>query len=257
MTYPDEAAVRRIEGTPRTLVGMATTTAVRKHGTSSWRGVVQGPVELHQAAGLERSMYATARCIASEYGYGPGAALLSIGECLRWEAAERGCDVYQLLTFRSSAGYTWTHGNYGEQKGRHASTAHDPDARTVAAARACASSRLTGGAGRWFAPKTQDGGRQGTGTLENDAIDIAQSWGARGWAWIGPLPGVDSYVHAVLRKVPAPVSNADLVALVKLGRAGRPTVGPSSPDLATAAVAAHGRPWWMIAAAVGAGVVLS
>lgn len=253
MTYPDAGAVAQIGATPTTRVGPATVTAVRKRGELSWSAVTTGPVELHKASGLERELYALARSVASEAPPG-GAAQLSVAECLRWEAKRRGKDCYQLLTFGTSSAYAWTAGQYGEQKGRHASTSRDPTARSLAAARASASSNLTGGAGRWFAPRVQDRGRQGTATLK-DAATIARSWGAQGWRWIGPLPGVDSYAHAVLRQGDK-TENAELVALIELGRAGKPTIGSSSPDLATAAVAAHGAPWWLLAAG-GAAVLLS
>lgn len=255
MTYPDAAAVAAIDATATGRVGPATTTATLKHGELSWLGVRENPVELHKSAGLDRVLYAIARCVQSEYASGPGAALLSMAEALRWEAKRRGCDEYQLLTWRSSSAYTWTHGKYGEQKGRHASTRLDPTARTVAAARASSSSNLTGGAGRWFGPRTQDSGRQGSTTLEKDAITVARSWGSQGWRWIGPLPGVDSYTHAVMRKGD-PTDNAELVALIELGRRGAATVGASSPHAPTAAVARAGVPWWLLAAG-GAAVLLS
>ena len=235
-----------------TVVGLKTNAVVMKEGSLSWTGREPGPTHLHKAAGLDRNTYAVARCIASEVGSSRHAyALLSVAEAIRNSAKAKGVEPYQLLVCQTAAAYSFTQFVYGEQHGRWASTSRDPTKRTVAVARMALtqSTTATNDGRRWFSPKTQDAGKQGSRKLSYDAVGIAQKWGAEGDEWIGPLPGVASYEHAVFRKASHPVDNRRLVEIIKLGRAqgAVATVGKDSPDEDTALVAERGLPWWAIA----------
>ncbi len=247
----DRAVIDRLNSLKdHTVVGPATVKKVFTEGSLSWNGREPGPVILHEKSGLDRNTYAIARCIASEVGSSRHAsALLSVAEAVRNSAKAKGIEPYQLLVVNTSAAYKFTQYWYGEQHGRWAATSRDPTKRTVEVARLVQSSQtnLTNDGRRWFAPKVQDAGKQGERKLSYDAIGIAEKWGAEGDEWIGPLPGVATYEHAVFRKAGRPVDNRRLIDVIKLGRAGKPTVGTDSEDPATVAVAEQGIPWWAIA----------
>ncbi len=261
--------------TDTTTVGKSTTKAVMKAGELEYRYVTTAVHHLHEAAKLDRDTYAIARCIASEVGHKrPAMYLLTVAECIKNEArawdtpqknpnhpqGEARKSPYFLLCGKTQGEYAFTRGWYGEQHGRWASTAADPSARTVQAARIVLSSEtdFASGGRRWFDPRVQDGGSQGGRKLGYDAIGIARKWALEGWQWIGPLPGVMSYEHIVLRNVGKPIDPHDLIKIIELGRVDeKATLGTTSPDRATATVARTGIPWFLISAGIIGGMAIT
>lgn len=246
-------AIDTVRGSTRSRVGPLTVARLLTDPVTrnQWTGIATSPVDLHKAAGLDRNVYAVARCIKSEVGDENVYSVLAIAETLHNAARRKGIEPYLWLVNLTTASRAWTRFKYGEQSGRRASTRQDPTHRTVAAAKLAASTSLdfVGGAVTWFDPRTQDSGRQGRNDLRFDAVGIANKWAADGYQWVGPMPGIDSYREAAFLK---PVAKADptaLIRVIELGRKGAPLVGPSSPDERTAAVAELGSPWWAIAAA--------
>ena len=168
-------------------------------------------------------------------------------------AKRQDIEPYQWLVALTSESYTWTRFKYGEQHGRRASTRQDPDLRAVEAARIVTSQRVgfVQGAVTWFEPRLQDSGSQGGRKLGEDAGELAARWAKEdGLEWVGPLPGIDSYrTAALLRPVTGrPASAEALTRLIKVGRAGGPTIGPNSPHAETAAVGRTGLPWLALVA---------
>ncbi len=262
-----QSHIATIKAAPRTAVGPKTE-AVTLYGPPDdqgvridWRGVKTSPVDLHKAANLDKDVYAIGRCIVSEVGTSNPYAALAAAECLVNAAKLKGVDPYQWLVASTSSRFIWTKWKYGEQRGRRASTRQDPDARSITAARIALGESIgfVGGATTWFDPKTQDGGRQGTHQLANDAIAIANKWASEdAYEWIGPLPGIDSYRDVCyLRKVKGrPADPSALISLIELGRAGKDTSGPSSPHPQVAAVGKAGQPWLSLVATGAALLIL-
>ncbi len=243
------AADRGTVGRPTTITPIRSPDRAR-----SWDGVAGDRATA--ANGLDLDTYAIARCAASEVS-GPALAWLAVAEACWLEASAAKLSPADLLTRRTSAAYAYTRGRWGEQRGRFASTRHDPTGRHFAAARLAKGAGLVAGARRWLGLKTMDGGRQGGARLTYDAHGIVDKWSLDGWRWIGPLPTIDTYrTLALLRQERGRVDNADLHAVIEHGRAGRPTVGVDSPDRATAAVATHGAPAWALPAAAIAAIAL-
>lgn len=256
MTWQD--AYRTIIGTPRTRVGPATTARLLSDPSGSgntWTGIETSPVALHAAAATDRDLYAIGRCIISEVGDANGYAALAAAETL-WNAARRkGLTPYQWLVGLTNDARDWTKWKYGEQSGRRASTRQDPTLRAITAAkvRQQAGVGFVNGATTWYDPKTQDSGKQGRNDLRFDAVGIANKWAADGYQWIGPLPGIDSYRTVVyLKHVPGRANVEPLLALIKAGRRGEPTLGPASTDERVRAVASSGQPWWIVAGGAAA-----
>ena len=248
--------IGQIESADRGTVGHPTTiAAIRSPDRArSWDGVAGDRAAA--AGGLDVDTYGIARCTASEVS-GPALAWLAVAEACWLEASAAKLRPADLLTQRTSAAYAFTRGRWGEQRGRFASTRHDPTGRHFAAARLAKGAGLVNGARRWLGLRTMDRGRQGSAALAYDAHGIVDKWGADGWRWIGPLPTIDTYrTLALFRKVAGRADNGDLHAVIDLGRAGRPTIGVDSPDPATAAVAARGAPMWAIPVGAIAAIVV-
>lgn len=259
MSLPETIA--KLAATPRTRVGPATSAADRTSGGVTWRGVWESPVDLHRAASLDRNTYAIARCIVSEVGTSNPYKALAAAETIVSAAQRKGIEPYQWLVSLTRDSHQWTRFYYGEQSGRRASTRQDPDARAVAAALHAQhhASELANGAVTWFEPDLQDSGRQGSHTLKHDAAGIATKWAAEdGLEWVGPLPQIDPYKDvAFLRFVGRGKADArPLLEVIRLGRAGQPTIGPSSPVPGASQVAATNLPLWALTAAAVALVIV-
>lgn len=263
-----QSHIATLKATPRTHVGPRTEAVtlygppdIRTGKKIDWRGVTTSPVDLHKAAKVEKDPYAMGRCIVSEVGTSNVYCVLAAAEVLVNAARAKGVDPYQWLVASTSTAFIWTKWKYGEQRGRRASTRQDPDYRAITAAKIALRESIgfVGGAVTWYDPKTQDGGKQGTHKLANNAADIARKWATEDQLeWIGPLPGIDSYRDvAYLAKVKGrPANPSALLALIEHGRAGRPTIGPDSPDKPTAAVGRTGLPWSGLLAAGTVGLLL-
>lgn len=250
-----QGALDTIAAASGNLVGRDTSTTKLTAGEKSWRGVDVPPADLHAAAGLDADIYALARCVASEVGQKATPVYqLAIAESVVREARvwKGGSSVFTMLTGRTRADAAWTAGKYGEQRGRWASTSNDPSGKNVAAARAAlGGTTLTPPASkgaRFFDAKVMDGGRQGDHQLRLDATGLVAEWGEEGWQWIGPLPGVDTYLLAVMHKVAkGSANNAKLVEAIERGRKGERMVGASdgADDMHRAAA---DLPWWVVVA---------
>jgi hypothetical protein len=225
-------------------VGPATSKLTIKQGELSYLRVKEQTPWLHAQSKLDRNMYSTARCVASEVGVkAPSMALLSVAECIRNEAKERGVEPYALLAAGTSAAYAWTKGMYGEQHGRWASTGADPHGRSVAAAMAglIGGSNVTNNGRRWVDCALLDKGTQ-NGRTVRPAHEVCLKWGAEGWQWIGPLPNVDPYQHAVMRFVGKNnVNTQAMLTMIDAGRANETQPGQDETDK-------KGVPWWLWAA---------
>ncbi len=209
---------------------------------------MESPTDLHKQSGYDRQTYSVARCVMSEIGDTHSAYhLVPIAELIRNRSKRLGIEPYQLLVQLTSPAYAFTQWQYGEGAGRYASTRQDPSTKTIAVAKLAlnqGSAFVPPNSEQWDEPSLQDK------TPSHDAIAVAQSWGADGYEWIGPLPGVISYDYAIFAFVGKKVDNAALIAMIRLARAkGKAaTVGTDSPDPATAAVARTGVPWWLLVA---------
>lgn len=246
-----------IAAAPVTAVGTILTAVSRTRGATTWLGLdAAQSATLYQSTDADRDLYSVARCVSSEAPAAP-AAVLATAEAIWSEAGAAKLSAWALLTGRTAASYAWTQGAYGEGHGRFASTRRTPTARSLLAARmAREGSTIARGARRWFAPRINDSGHQGSRTLK-DAITIAQTWAADGWQWVGPVEGVDSYVTCFLAKVPRADPTA-MIAMIKAGRAGAVQVGPTPgapPSSAGATVAGAAVAELAIGAAVAAHLV--
>lgn len=258
MAHPWSSDVAAINGTGTARVGPSTKLVEMKRGESSWTGVQTSPVELHRLSGLDRNLYAIARCVASEVGSKrPGEYLLGVAEGVRNEARRRKVEPYQLLVYGANASYAWTEGMYGRQSGRWAATSQDPHARAVLAARIAMDreTNLCRDTIRWCSLSVMDGGTQGGKPLRYDAAGIVKKWNAEGKVWIGAIPNVDTYRQCWFREGRPGEMLDELLAIVELGRNGQPTIGTDSPDASTRQVASAGAPAWLLAAGVAAFIV--
>lgn len=229
----------------------------RRQAGLTWEGTTRSARELELSAGLDENTYALARMVSSEVNLAtkPPEYGLAVAECARnesrsWRDGSR--TLAYMLKYRTTRAYTWTDGYYGIQKGRWASTKQDPTERDVAVAQVVigGSRFLPAGARRFFDPRVQDGGRQGSTKLRKDAVDVIHQWGSEGWRWIGPLPNVDSYRLMVLeqeRRRPLQEHEmAPALAVIRRGRSGESTI-PSidSPTDDERMVAQTGLPLWV------------
>lgn len=242
------------------IVGPKTSIETLKPGEpTEYRAVRESPVDIHRQAGIDRNTYALARCISSEEGSRPAEYLLAVAELVRNKAKRKDKEVYQQLVFTTSPAYHFTYGRYGEQRGRSASTRQDPKGRHVAAAKAAlvgASDMLPSNATTWFGPKLQDSGKQGTHSLNYDAVEIARKWGEDKLHWIGPLPGIDTYKFVVFKQETTRTDNQALVDAILLGRQGVDLTSVSAPE-PFATVNESGVPFWILAStAIGAALYL-
>jgi hypothetical protein len=249
-----------IRASTNVLVGPKTsTTTLRLGEPTEYVAVAESPVDIHRRAGIDRNTYALARCIRSEEGSRPAEYLLAVAEMVRNKAKRKGREIYQHLVFSTSPAYHFTHGRYGEQRGRSASTRQDPQQRHLAAAQAAllgASDFLPSNATTWFGPKLQDSGKQGTHSLNYDAVEIARKWGDDKLHWIGPLPGIDSYKFVVFKQESTKTDNQALVDMILAARGGVNMLSPEAPE-PHASVNKTGVPFWLLAtSAIGAALYL-
>lgn len=216
-----------IRGAGTGIVGPTTETRIVINGDKSYTRVDADADRLAQLSRYPRDIYYTARCISSEVGSARAPEYhLSVAEAIRNEAAATDWKTpTRMLVQRVSAGYEFTRGWFGEQHGRWSSTSRDPYKKAIVAAQAVMAEQtnFTNGARRWYSPRVQDGGKQGTRELRYDAVGIAEKWGAEGWIWIGSLPNVVTYDHALFRRNEkgAATDNAMLVTAIKEGRDGK------------------------------------
>lgn len=224
-------------------------------GGISWRGVVESPVAIHVATGLDRNTCALARMMQSEIGdYYDAWRLVPVVELTRNHARRKGLEPYSLLVGQTAAGYAFTQWQYGSGSGRYASTLQDPSRKAVAIAKMVlqGSAWLPPNAENWDQPSLQDRLFQ-QGKSSKDAVAVAQSWGKDGYEWIGPLPGVNPYDDCVFAFVGHPVTNESLCTLIRAARAGADVTSKDSDVPSVQQTAKQGLPWWLIGVgAVGA-----
>lgn len=167
--------------------------------------------------------------VASEVGRGASALyMLLVAEAVRNDAKAAGQTIDHYVRNRTNEQYAFTKGHYGEQKGRKVSSTRDPSERSLAAARAVLGqgTNYAQGAARFYDPRVQDGGVQGTAKLNYDAIGIAEKWSAEGWNWIGPIDGVNSYRLMMLKKFSGKQNPTAWIAAIKEGRGGAESAAP-------------------------------
>jgi hypothetical protein len=225
-------------------------------GGITWRGVVESPVVIHKQSGLDRNTCALARTVMSEIGDSFDAwRLIPVAEVTRNMAKRKGIEPYQLLVGQTSKAYNFTQWQYGAGEGRYASTLLDPSQKTLAIAKMVVSGSqvIPENAVNWDQPSLQDKLFK-AGKVTKDAVALAQSWGADGLKWIGPLPGVNPYDDAVFAWTGKRESNDDLVAVIKAARAGKDVTTPASSVPQIATTAATGIPWWLLVAGGAVGI---
>jgi len=226
-----------------------------KNGAVSWRGVVESPVAIHVATGLDRNTCALARMMQSEIGdYYDAWRLVPVVELTRNHARRKGLEAYSLLVGQTASDYSFTQWQYGSGEGRYASTLQDPSRKAVAIAKMVlqGSSWLPSNAENWDQPSLQDR-LYASGKSTKDAVEVAQSWGKDGYEWIGPLPGVNPYDDCVFGFVGHPVTNEALCSVIRAARAGTDVTTQDSDIPSVQQTAKRGLPWWIIGVgAVGA-----
>lgn len=172
--------VDRVRRAPRHLVGE------RANVQEGAQIVSRPPLELALTSGHSLEEYALARMIESEWGSGPAAALIALGEVARNTARARGVSIFELLTNEPKK--PEEHGLFGRQSGRWAATSVSPTERSMAAAEAVLrGTQMAAGAGKFYAPKASDGGLQAGKTIP-DALRVYDSWTSEGWRFAARAP---------------------------------------------------------------------
>lgn len=165
-------------------------------------GIVPGRAEdLAREAGLEKSIYALARMIASEHGRDSTLVKTAIAWVAKNEAKARRVSIFELLTKSNKAG-----GQFGAQYlGRYASTRVPPTQDDVDVALAVMGGSVpdpTGGARRFYSPKAQDKltAKGEIPGYKKTSAQLEASWMAEGWRKVA-VAGVDEGALTFFRKV--------------------------------------------------------
>ena len=209
-----------------------------------WVGIEQLPASLARDAGLDVDVYSLARLTASENSSDGPSYRLAVCEVglnelerrRRVNAPTRTLSPTGNLVERTSGGkFARTQGHYGQQRGRWASTYRDPSESDVVAAQAALSRKtdLAKGAVRFFSPKAQNGGIQAGRKLAKDAEDVIRLWGSDGYAWVGPVSGIDAYRLMLFRHQGRAANSGEIAAALavnKRGLSGEPAPVATGPE---------------------------
>jgi hypothetical protein len=188
--------------------------------------IAESPTTLASRAGYSVEEFALGRLIASE-GYGgegrtaEATARTALAQAVVNEARRRKMSIVDLLTRSSDS--VLLPGFFGSQKAKiYAATTKDPTKWDLEIARAVLRGSvpdLAKGATNFLDPEIWGGAiaRGTTPTQGGYALgkfeEIITSW-HKDKAWIGPIPGVDSYYLMLFRKEPNPAARA--VSLVRV-----------------------------------------